>query len=168
MPEPDPPSAHSEGTGRPAQPALADIAREILNDAGSATLATLSADGTPFATLVAIAKGAGGMPLMLVSKLAVHTANLTRDPRASLLIAGAVVARNPLENPRLTLTGTAESIGKDAVARESFLARHPDAVSYVDFADFVFFRFRIGGAHLVAGFGRAGTVSTSELSPINS
>ena len=168
MPEPDLPSAHSEGAARPVQPTFADTAREILKGAGSATLATLSADGAPFATLAAIALGAERAPIMLLSRLAVHTANLERDPRASLLIAGVAVARNPLENPRLTLTGTVESIGKSAATRELFLSQHPDAASYVDFADFVFFRFRIVGAHLVAGFGRAGSISTLELALINS
>jgi putative heme iron utilization protein len=148
------------------EPALADIARQILKDAGSATLATLAEDGSPFATLVAMALNADGAPVMLLSRLAVHTDNLARDARASLLIAGAVTARNPLENPRLTLTGTAESMGKDAAVREAFLARHPDAVSYVDFADFAFFRFRFTGAHMVAGFGRAGGISPSVLAPM--
>jgi putative heme iron utilization protein len=86
-----------------------------------------------------------------------------RDPRASLLISGAVRAENPLENPRLTLTGAAEPMTKDAAARTAFLARHPAAESYVDLADFIFFRFRVAGAHLVAGFGRAGAVSPSDI-----
>lgn len=156
-------SAHQEGSGRPTRPSLADTAREVIADAGTATLATLAQDGTPFATLVTIAFDADGAPFMLLSKLAVHTANLMRDPRASLLVAGAALAGNPLENPRLTLTGAVEPMAKDAAAREAFLARHPDSESYVDFADFIFFRFRIASAHLVAGFGRAGAVSPSDL-----
>jgi hypothetical protein len=92
----------------------------------------------------------------------VHTANLARDPRASLLISGAASARNPLQNPRLTLTGIVEPVAKEAV-RGLFLARHPDAASYIDFADFVFFRLRIEAAHMVAGFGRAGSLSPAEL-----
>jgi putative heme iron utilization protein len=143
--------------------ALADIARQILKDAGFAALATLVRDGAPFATLVAMALSADGAPIMLLSRLAAHTANLERDPRASLLIAGAAEARNPLESPRLTLTGTAASLGKDTAARDTFLSRHPDAASYVDFADFTFFRFRTTGAHLVAGFGRIARIPPPEL-----
>jgi putative heme iron utilization protein len=149
------------------EPTLAATARAVLKDARSAALATLGADGAPFATLVAIVVGADAAPLMLVSKLAVHTANLMRDPRVSLLIAGDAVVENPLENPRLTLTGTVEATPKNAATRESFLARHPDAASYLDFADFVFFRLRIESAHLVAGFGRAGGIPPSELVPSN-
>jgi putative heme iron utilization protein len=158
MAAPDPPPAHPEA----AEPGLAAIAREILKNAGSAALATLGADGAPFATLAAIALDTDGTPVMLLSRLAVHTANLARDPRASLLISGAASARNPLQNPRLTLTGIVEPVAKEAV-RGLFLARHPDAASYIDFADFVFFRLRIEAAHMVAGFGRAGSLSPAEL-----
>jgi putative heme iron utilization protein len=163
MTEPDPLAAHREGAGHPVEPALADIARQILKNAEFAALATLATDGAPFATLVAMALSADGAPMMLLSRLAVHTENLERDPRASLLIADAAEAGNPLENPRLTLTGEVEPIAKHAATRESFLSRHPDAAAYVDFADFTFFRFRTTGAHLVAGFGRIARIPPFEL-----
>jgi heme iron utilization protein len=40
-------------------------------------------------------------------------------------------------------------------ARGRFLARHPKAKLYADFADFSFWRLEIAGAHLNGGFARA-------------
>jgi putative heme iron utilization protein len=137
--------------------------RLLLAAARIATLGTLTGEGAPFASLVTVAPGGDGAPLMLLSRLAVHTQNLLRDPRASLLIAEERGPGDPLTYARLTLTGAVVALGKDAAARESFLARHPDAASYADFADFDFYRFEIAAGHLVAGFGRISGVSQAEL-----
>jgi len=161
MPE-GPPARQDEGYG-PTDRALVEVACTLLKEARSAALATLMPDGMPFGSLVSVAMGADGAPLMLLSRLAVHTANLERDARASLLIAAAAATGNPLADARITLTGTAFPVGNDAAAREAFLARHPEAAAYADFADFAFFRFRTLGAHMVAGFGRIGDIPPSEL-----
>ena len=49
--------------------------------------------------------------------------------------------------------------------REGWLARHPKARLYVDFADFAFVRLRPEGAHLNGGFGRAYRLEPSDLGP---
>src|SRR5438128_1072480 len=63
-----------------------ELARSLLTAGGSAALATLTPDGGPFASYVVTAPAADGSPLMLLSRLAEHTKNLDRDPRASLLL----------------------------------------------------------------------------------
>jgi putative heme iron utilization protein len=142
---------------------LVDVARLLLEETRWAALATLGPDGAPFASLVSVALDADGAPLMLLSRLAVHTANLAEDPRASLLVASAIDSANPLAGARLTLTGTVAPTSKDTATRDTFLSRHPDAAAYADFADFGYFRFLTAGAHLVAGFGRIGDIPPSEL-----
>jgi hypothetical protein len=54
------------------------------------------------------------------------------------------------------LQGRAEPVGPEylELARRRYLAAHPSAEAFVNFADFSFFRIVPGGAHLVAGFGR--------------
>lgn len=135
--------------------------RELLRSLRFGALATLQADGTPFTSLVNIASGIDGTPLTLISELAVHTKNIARDSRMSLLIAqpaGANGANDPAAHPRISLTGRAE-ITTDAHDRRRFLARHPLAAKYADFPDFAFYRLVPDHIHVVAGFGRIASVS---------
>jgi putative heme iron utilization protein len=65
-------------------------------------------------------------------------------------------AGDPLEGARIMLQGEARSVqpGQLELVRARYLAAHPSAEGFVDFADFSFFRIVPNGAHLVAGFGR--------------
>jgi putative heme iron utilization protein len=141
----------------------ASIARALIATAAFGALATLAADGSPFATLVALAQAEDGAPMLLMSRRAIHARNLARDSRASLLIAAAAGGGNPLALARLSLTGTVVPIEKDAAARARFVARHPDAEGYVGLADFGLHRLAITAAHLVAGFGRVADLAPAEL-----
>src|SRR5262249_1387465 len=63
---------------------------------------------------------------------------------------------DPLEGARVMLQGRAEPVAGEQLelVRRRYLAAHPSAADFVDFADFSFFRIVPSGAHLVAGFGR--------------
>jgi putative heme iron utilization protein len=138
-------------------------ARRVLRLATTGALATLAAGGAPFASLVAVATTPEGEPLLLLSDLARHTGNIVGDGRVSLLlIAPGGEGGDPLAGARLTVSGT---IARDADAshRRRFLARHPEAAGYAGFKDFNFYRIAVGGAHLVAGFGRIVDLSAAEL-----
>jgi putative heme iron utilization protein len=137
-------------------------ARGILCHAVTGSLATLAEGGTPFASLVTVAANADGEPILLLSDLAVHTGNLKRDRRASLLTVGPTESSDPLAGTRLTVTGTVAA-DQDIDTRKQFLARHPEAAGYADFADFAFYRFTIHSGHLVAGFGRIIALERSDL-----
>jgi heme iron utilization protein len=143
-------------------------ARTVLRSASTGALATLTADATPFASFVTVATDVDAMPLLLLSRLAVHTRNLDRDGRCSLLlVAPGGEGGDPLAGARVTLEGDAERVAADDPAhariRNRFLARHPEAGGYAAFADFGFFRLRPRAAHLVAGFGRIHGVGPGEL-----
>jgi putative heme iron utilization protein len=130
-------------------------ARRILRLADTGSLATLNADGTPFASLVTIATTPAGEPILLVSGLAAHTRNLDRDARASLLLVEpGGEGGDPLAGARLSMTGSVTPAEDDPMLKRRFLARHPKAAGYSGFPDFSFRRFVATGAHLVAGFGR--------------
>jgi len=146
----------------------AAVARGIIDRAPTGTLATLTADGWPFASLVTVAAGNGGAPLMLLSDLAEHTRNLGRDTRASLLlIAPDGEGGDALAGARVSLIGTV-AVSADGDDRARFLARHPEAERTAAFADFRFYRLAISRAHLVAGFGRIADVDGAELRPRSS
>src|SRR5262245_36965544 len=117
-------------------------ARRVLRTASVASLATLSRDGSPFASLVTVANTYAGEPILLISKLAVHTHNLARDERASLLLVEpGGEAGDPLAGARLSLVGRVGRKDADPMLRSRFLARHPEGAGYADFPDFGFHRF---------------------------
>jgi hypothetical protein len=127
--------------------------KRLLRAIRTATLATLTPGGAPFATLTAIATDYDGAPILLLSKLAHHTGNLERDGRCSLLLAQGGRG-DPLAHPRLTLVATAART-QSPTARARFLARNPKAQLYADFPDFSFWRAEIEAVHLNGGFARA-------------
>jgi putative heme iron utilization protein len=130
-------------------------ARRVLRLAATGSLATLRESGAPFASFVTVATTPAGAPILLLSRLAVHTGNLDRDARASLLlVAPGGESGDPLAGARLTLVGSVSKVVGDPILRRRFLARHEDAVGYADFGDFAFYQFAAAAAHLVAGFGR--------------
>jgi putative heme iron utilization protein len=133
----------------------AAAAKRVLRSASTAGLATLSPDGSPFASLVTVATTHAGEPILLISRLAVHTQNLARDARAALiLVEPGGEAGDPLAGARLTVKGQVTPPQSDPMLRARFLTHHPEAEGYVGFADFAFHRLQATSAHLVAGFGR--------------
>lgn len=140
---------------RPAAPAFDPLAsaRALLRSARRASLATLDrGSGQPYVSLIGMAADRDGAPLLLVSDLARHTANLKADPRASVLCA-EIGSGDPLAHPRVTLFGRCSAVDK-AAFKTRWLARQPDSGMYYGFGDFNMLRLEPEGAHLVAGFGR--------------
>jgi putative heme iron utilization protein len=137
-------------------------ARTLLREARSGALATLmTASGDPYCSLVNVATAADGSPLLLISRLAVHTKNILADPRVSLMLDERR-AGDPLEGARVMLMGSA-AVTDDANARRRYLERQPEAKMFADFADFAFYRIALKGAHLVAGFGRIVDLAAADL-----
>lgn len=132
-------------------PALA--AKKLLRESRSGALATLMpGSGDPYCSLVNVATASDGAPLLLISRLAVHTQNLLADTRVSLMLDERREG-DPLEGARVMIQGNAGATADPAVRRR-YLERQPEAAMFAAFADFAFYRIAIKAAHLVAGFGR--------------
>jgi putative heme iron utilization protein len=132
------------------------LARSLLRRSRQGALATLiTGSGDPYCSLVNVASHPDGAPILLISRLALHTRNILGDNRVSLMLDERAEG-DPLEGARIMLAGRAEEAGgEDAkMLRRRYLNAHPSAEAFVDFKDFSFFRIRPSGAHLVAGFGR--------------
>lgn len=141
----------------------AEAARGLIAGATKGALGTLRVgDKNPYVSMVLVATDEAGAPLMLLSALAVHTKNLQTDPRASLLIDATDGLGDPVTGARISLTGTVSKT-TDSAARGRFLARHPAAAGYADFADFAFYRFEPDGGHLIEGFGRIVDIPRRDL-----
>lgn len=138
-------------------------ARCLLRATRVGTLATAT-EGQPFASLVTPACAPDLSVLLLLSELSEHTRHLRGDPRCSLLVVGAAEGVNPQTAPRLTITGMAEA-EPDPALKARWLAVHPYAALYADFADFALWRIRPMAGLLVGGFARATRLRASELSP---
>ncbi len=142
------------------------LARTLVRTARFGTLATLDPDsGHPLASRVALCTDMDGAPVFLTSTLSAHTGALSGDERCSILI-GEPGKGDPLAHPRITLTGRARRTEQDDVregVRRRYLARHPKASLYVDFADFSFWRMEPERASLNGGFARAFALSASDV-----
>ncbi len=143
------------------------VAKDLLRSTRAGTLATIDRNtGHPFASLVNVATDNDGAPLILISRLATHTANLEVDGRASLLLAASGKG-DPLAHPRLTLLGAFAAIARDSSdaprLRRRFLARHPKSELYAGFADFSFWRLDTVSAHLNGGFARAADLKAADV-----
>src|ERR1700731_1733130 len=117
------------------------LARSLLRRSRQGALATLMAGGgDPYCSLVNVASHPDGSPILLISRLAVHTKNILGDSRVSLMLderAGG----DPLEGSRIMLGGRAQQVTASdlELCRRRYLNAHPSAEAFVDFKDFSFF-----------------------------
>ena len=105
-----------------------------------------------------------GRPIFLISKMAMHTQNLSENPRCSLFVAQVGADGDALGAARATLMGDAELVPKSDIAsvREKYLTRHENSRSWVEFSDFSFFRLQPIDLYYVGGFGVMGWVDVRE------
>jgi heme oxygenase (biliverdin-IX-beta and delta-forming) len=161
------PGRTPENAPQPADFDPVAVAKELLRTIRAGTLATLDRNtGHPFGSLVNVATDTDGSPMILVSRLSTHTANLEIDGRASILLAQTGKG-DPLAHPRLTLLGTMARVDRegedDARVRRRFLARHPKSELYAGFGDFSFWRMAVTSAHLNGGFARAADLKAEDV-----
>jgi len=143
------------------------VAKDLLRATRAGALATIDRNsGYPFSSLVNVATDADGSPLILVSRLSTHTANIEVDPRASVLLASTGKG-DPLAYPRLTVLGSFAKIDRNSPdgkrVQRRFLARHPKSQLYAGFGDFSFWRLTVVSAHLNGGFARAADLRASDV-----
>jgi len=144
-------------------PTHAERARTLIAQLSTGTLCTLALEpvGYPYGSFVTVAFE-NGNPIFLISKLAEHTKNLERDPRASLLVA-EVGSADPLANGRVTMLGLCSRVMREGdSARAAFLASHPNAVYYADYPDFSFWKLHVASVRYIGGYGRMSWVSETD------
>jgi putative heme iron utilization protein len=165
--DPSSPSPNSpDGTHEGSAPATAPFdpagtAKSLIRLTRYGSLGTLDTDGAPYASLVNVATDVDGRPILLVSRLALHTRNILRDARVSLLLSH-VGEGDPSAHPRVTIKGRAVATPDERI-RQRFLARHPASAAYAGFGDFGFYGIDPERAHLVAGFGRIHDLDPAQI-----
>lgn len=162
---------HGDGApsgGRPPvpEPSFAERVRTLVYRNLTGTLSTVSKKhpGVPFGSLMPYGLDEKGRPTFLISTMAVHTHNISNDPRASLFVSQADAGGEPLNASRVTLMGSAGKVPDAELegVRERYLARYRNASYWVDFDDFSFYRLEIDDVYFVGGFGAMGWVTVDD------
>ena len=157
---------HGHGGPEIPQPTFAERTRTLLHRQRTGYLSTMSRRqaGFPFGSVMPYALDSEGRPLLLISKMAMHTKNLDRDPRASLLVPEEEAARDPLGAARATLIGRIAPVPEAdlAAVRKYYLERQENARYYVDYSDFSFYRMEVADVYFVGGFGVMGWVDAAD------
>jgi putative heme iron utilization protein len=153
---------------RPTDAEARALARRLMDDARFGALGVIDPQtGGPLVSRVAVATNTQGAPVTLISDLSHHTRALKADPACSLLVGEPGDKGDPLTHPRLSLQGRMRFLrhGEPGHAdlRARYLAIHPKAKLYIDFADFSFGLMEVEGAYLNGGFGKAFVLTPEDL-----
>ncbi|MEQ8194268.1 MAG: pyridoxamine 5'-phosphate oxidase family protein, partial [Rhodospirillales bacterium] len=125
-------------------------ARDLVRASAFAALSSLDAgDGWPYGSLVMTACDSDGSPLILISRLAVHTKNIDADNKVALLFDHTRGLEGRLAGPRASIMGRAEKTD-DGLLRTRFCARHAAAADLLQL-DFAIYRIAVERGHLVGG-----------------
>jgi putative heme iron utilization protein len=134
--------------------------RQLLSEQRVLALGVV-VDGAPVVGLLPfVMRPAFDAALIHASTLARHTAGLTAGaPFSALVYASNQPDGDPLQVPRVTLTGTVERLDAASAAYEEgralYLARFPGGEITFGLGDFGLYALHVEGGRLVAGFGRA-------------
>ncbi|MBX3162348.1 MAG: pyridoxamine 5'-phosphate oxidase family protein [Deltaproteobacteria bacterium] len=148
----------------------ATVARRLVACARLGSLATvaLRPAGYPYASLVAMAAGDDGTPILLLSGLAEHAKNLAVCAKASLLVTEPNVD-DIVAAPRVTIAGECTRLAANTAAfddaRARYLAVHPEAADW--FADhlhsYALYLLEPVDLRVIVGFGRLSWVEPADF-----
>ena len=145
-----------------------NLVRQLVSENRYAALAVNEPDSNiPLVSRIAFAYCANQGLFFAASDLSLHSKCLLVRDDCSLLI-GEMGKGDGLAHPRVTIVGKASRMPNDwvgrAQCREVFLAQHPKAELYIDFADFGFYPLALTRAFLNGGFGKAYHLTKEDLS----
>ena len=147
-----------------SDPRARDQARDMLARMRHAVLAVNDpATGHPHLSRIACQAGSTGLPVALLSGLAIHSRALAADPRAALLLDERGAKGDPMTWPRLSLQVMASVIEEPGQLRDRWLRAHPKATVFIDLLDFRFWHLRPVAGFLNAGFGAAFRLTPADL-----
>jgi putative heme iron utilization protein len=128
-------------------------------------LSTLSQalPGYPFGSVVPYVLDAEARPVVLLSRLAEHTRNISVDPRVSLIVMAA--GADLQASARVTFLGRALTVEQPEAVERRYLRFFPAARDYRDQLDFEFFRIEPVSLRVIAGFAQAHWVSREAYAP---
>ena len=149
------------------RPTSAECAKTLVAIANTGTISTTCEDGIPLGTFASYVVSKEGEVILRMRADALHTANVTRDPRCSLYVQPATQPPGVLS--RATLIGSLSRLDDDAATKASkqYNETHGenvgvDAVAGSD----VYYKFDVDRVFYVGGLGsdkRAEVVSAADF-----
>lgn len=126
---------------------------DLIEKSKSASLATMYEDA-PFTSMVPYAIDKQGRPIIFISDLAIHTKNLQKSPKCSLM-AGKENKDDVFNSQRITFIGKMEKVPNKEIeeVKKAYLAKYPDQEYLFGLEDFSFYRMEIKKIYYVGGFG---------------
>lgn len=152
---------------------LIERVRELMLGQDVGVLSTHSADcpGYPFGSVVPIGFDDVYRPVLLISRLAQHTRNITDNPRVSLLFSDVAQlgGRDVQTCARITLLGEVQPLDTEAAAQivTRYCRFYPQAESYYKELDFDFYCLCPEKLRFIAGFGQIHWVEPGQLFTVN-
>jgi len=141
-------------------------ARQVLHSVFSGVLSTHSSKypGYPFGSVVPFCLDQSGQPLLLISRLAQHTRNITENPKVSLTLLEHRPEQGDIQQvERLTLIADAAPVADVADAAQRYYRCFPQARGYHEELDFDFYRLDLVQLRFIEGFGQARWLSPGDV-----
>lgn len=127
---------------------------DLVEKTKSASLSTVRPeDDIPFTSFVPFALDKG-TPIIFISELAVHTKNLDKNSKCSLMVV-KVDKKDLMNSQRITFIGKMKKVDDKEVKelKKLYLERFPDAEYLMELEDFSFYRMEIDKIYYIGGFG---------------
>jgi len=124
--------------------------KDLISKTKTASFSTMYKE-YPYTSLVPYAIDGKGRPIIFISDLAMHTKNLNKNNKCSLM-ATKINNKDVFNSARATLIGKMTKVPKDEV-KKIYLDKYPDAESLLDLDDFSFYRMEVEYIHYIGGFG---------------
>lgn len=140
-----------------------DSLRSLMKNERVACLSTNYKD-TPFGSTVPFALDSKGIPIVVLSSLAIHSKNLDKNDKCSLMVMKED-KEDPFNSKRVTFLGKMVKISDEKQIeqlKKIFVERHKSAKEFIDFGDFSFFKMEIDKIYYVGGFGDINWIEVKE------
>jgi len=131
-------------------------ARDLLNSRDFGVLSTISVKlkGIPFGSVVPYCLDKDGQPVVLISRIAEHTHNISSDSKSSITILN-YDQEDVQSKARITLSGKMEIINNEEIEVKSKYYRYfPNSVEYNTVHNFSFYKLKLISIRYIGGFGK--------------
>lgn len=154
---------------------LAEDLRRLMDSRQTLLLATASSEGRPDISYAPFVRDSKGRFYIFISELAVHTAHLRHNPKASIMVMEPEAqSRNPFARERATFQCRAREVSPGESCSTQQLDRLQEQFGQTvallrSLPDFHLFELSPESGRYVAGFGRAFKISVEDnsLSPLD-
>ena len=129
-------------------------AKTLVRQQHSGVLSThsQSVEGYPFGSVVPYFMSTQGNLIIYISQIAQHTRNIKGNPKVSMTIFDSMQDDSQASG-RVTLLGDAELIDNENVTAQ-YLSLFPQAKSYQQTHDFMFYQIKAERIRYIGGFGK--------------